>query len=127
MPRIRVIVWAYVVACFCSGFLHLVDADTTSIGEVLTVRGLLSTAGVGLILMVPLMICQLAAHHRGWRGLLVAVTACGVTLGVVLALMGSTASTPGQWAVSLSAASLGFVVVMLVGAGPAVRSAAVTA
>jgi len=120
MNRSMMIVWAFLVAVVLSGLIHTADADVGSVGGLFSPVILVSVLMIGLVIMVPILVCQFAVVRYRWGGLVLTVVVGSFVLGFVMALLGSTAETTGGWLVSLVGSAALFGLVLLVGAGPAI-------
>jgi len=120
MSRFMMVAWAYLVAVACSGFIHVTDADVGGVRGLIAPSNLVSVLVIGLVILVPILLCQFVLLRFGWGGLVLVVVGGSFGMGIVLALMGSTAETTGGWVVSLVGSAAMFGLVMVVGVGPAV-------
>jgi len=120
MSRFMMVSWAYLVAVACSGLIHATDADVGGVRDLITPSNLVSVLVIGLVILVPILLCQFALSRFGWGGLVLVVVGGSFGLGIVMALMGSTAETTGGWVVSVVGLAAMFGLVLLVGIGPAI-------
>lgn len=124
MTRISVALWGYAVAWLCSALLHTTDADVSGMRGLLAPSVLASVSLVGLIILVPILVCQLALYRRRRSGFGAAVLAGSCGMGLVLVLAGSTAGTTAAWLRSFCGSCALFGLVLVLGAGPVTWSAA---
>jgi len=122
MSKPRSIAWAAVVALVTSGFIHSTDADVGGTGALLEPSAFGSVGVFGLLILLPILLCQYVLRRRGWLGFVIVGLAVAMGMGLALALAGSTAETASQWLVSFLGSSALFGLVLGISAAPAIRS-----
>jgi|GEM_PF-6573716 len=119
MMRLLLFLWAYAVAWTCSGLIHTTDAAVAGIQGLLTPAVLASVSLFALAVAVPILLCQFILVRHHWRGFAIAVGCIALVMGLIMALMGSTATTAPLWLGSFLGSAGLFILVLLVGAVPA--------
>lgn len=98
------VIWSVMIAWAFSAVLHSTDSEIGSIGGVFTLRIFISVTIVSLYLLVlPMFLCLLSFHRYRWKGFVTVLFLTAVVLGLFLhlSLGGSTATTIGEFTVSV--------------------------
>jgi hypothetical protein len=119
MQKLVSILWACLLVWLFSALIHSTDSGIGGVTGLATLSNLASVSAVAAgLFLPPILVCQFTYIHRGWRGLAIAVLICGVVLGAIVGLGGSSAKSAAGLSVSIAGATALIIAVLILGSAP---------
>lgn len=111
-------IWSFLVAIAFSALIHSTDSDVGSIGVAFSSQNIGSVLLISVFLALPMLLCILSFRLRGWKGFLATLLLVASILGLLIAILGTTAQTTGGFIVSVLGMAGISVLVYVLGALP---------